>query len=157
MARFVMYRSQGRVRSNLLELGGLHIGGGINEENAIQWLELGAEKVCLSEAASRHLRLTTTRSGHCHFVSLSWCKVLHRTAGKTLSSHGEGSPGSGCEVLIQLRRPFGILISCPISCRRRESGWFVAMNRWQDITEMEVNEGAVKISWPMVISLEHSS
>jgi imidazole glycerol phosphate synthase subunit HisF len=39
---------------NIVVLGGLHIGGGIDENNAIHWLELGAEKVCLAEAASRH-------------------------------------------------------------------------------------------------------
>lgn len=26
--------------------GGLHVGGGITEENALQWIEAGAEKVC---------------------------------------------------------------------------------------------------------------
>lgn len=30
---------------DLMVLGGLHIGGGIDENNAIYWLELGAEKV----------------------------------------------------------------------------------------------------------------
>lgn len=28
------------------------------------------------------------------------------------------------------------------SCRRREDRWVVAMNRWQDLTDMDVNEGA---------------
>lgn len=29
-----------------------------------------------------------------------------------------------------------------LSCRRRGEGkWFVAMNKWQTITDMEVNEG----------------
>lgn len=27
------------------------------------------------------------------------------------------------------------------SCRRREDKWVVAMNRWQDLTDMEVNKG----------------
>lgn len=27
------------------------------------------------------------------------------------------------------------------SCRRRNSEWVVAMNRWQDLTTMVVNEG----------------
>ena len=30
---------------DLVVLGGLHIGGGIDENNAIYWLELGAQKV----------------------------------------------------------------------------------------------------------------
>lgn len=28
-----------------------------------------------------------------------------------------------------------------LSCRRKEDTWFVAMNKWQTITDMEVNEG----------------
>lgn len=28
-----------------------------------------------------------------------------------------------------------------LSCRRRGSTWYVAMNKWQTITEFEVNEG----------------
>ena len=27
------------------------------------------------------------------------------------------------------------------SCRRRGDKWFVAMNKWQDITDMEVSKG----------------
>jgi phosphoribosylformimino-5-aminoimidazole carboxamide ribotide isomerase len=28
-----------------------------------------------------------------------------------------------------------------LSCRRKDNTWFVAMNKWQTITDMEVNEG----------------
>jgi phosphoribosylformimino-5-aminoimidazole carboxamide ribotide isomerase len=28
-----------------------------------------------------------------------------------------------------------------LSCRRREDTWFVAMNKWQTITEMEITKG----------------
>ena len=28
-----------------------------------------------------------------------------------------------------------------LSCRRKGDTWFVAMNKWQTITDMEVNEG----------------
>ena len=28
-----------------------------------------------------------------------------------------------------------------LSCRKKEDTWFVAMNKWQVITDMEVNEG----------------
>jgi hypothetical protein len=27
------------------------------------------------------------------------------------------------------------------SCRRRDSRWFVAMNKWQDITDLEITQG----------------
>lgn len=29
-----------------------------------------------------------------------------------------------------------------LSCRRKDGSWFVAMNRWQTITEMEINQGS---------------
>ncbi|EIW76110.1 Phosphoribosylformimino-5-aminoimidazole carboxamide ribotide isomerase [Coniophora puteana RWD-64-598 SS2] len=32
-----------------------------------------------------------------------------------------------------------------VSCRRREHGWFVAMNKWQDITDMEVCKESLDI------------
>jgi phosphoribosylformimino-5-aminoimidazole carboxamide ribotide isomerase len=28
-----------------------------------------------------------------------------------------------------------------LSCRKKGNTWFVAMNKWQTITDMEVNEG----------------
>jgi phosphoribosylformimino-5-aminoimidazole carboxamide ribotide isomerase len=28
-----------------------------------------------------------------------------------------------------------------LSCRRKDDTWFVAMDRWQTITEMEINQG----------------
>ncbi|KAJ8065774.1 hypothetical protein OCU04_006438 [Sclerotinia nivalis] len=31
-----------------------------------------------------------------------------------------------------------------LSCRRRDDTWFVAMNKWQTITDMEVNEASIK-------------
>ena len=33
-----------------------------------------------------------------------------------------------------------------LSCRRRDDTWFVAMNKWQTLTDMEVNDG--KLSNP---------
>ncbi|KAJ7368302.1 Phosphoribosylformimino-5-aminoimidazole carboxamide ribotide isomerase [Mycena albidolilacea] len=32
-----------------------------------------------------------------------------------------------------------------VSCRKRGDGWFVAMNKWQDITDMEVNEASLDL------------
>ena len=34
-----------------------------------------------------------------------------------------------------------------LSCRRKGDTWFVAMNRWQTITEMEINQGK-RIGFP---------
>ncbi|TAQ83573.1 hypothetical protein B7494_g8108 [Chlorociboria aeruginascens] len=35
-----------------------------------------------------------------------------------------------------------------LSCRRKDSTWFVAMNKWQTITDMEVNEASIKALEP---------
>lgn len=32
-----------------------------------------------------------------------------------------------------------------LSCRRKDDTWFVAMDRWQTITEMEINQGILLI------------
>jgi hypothetical protein len=37
-----------------------------------------------------------------------------------------------------------------LSCRRRGDGWFVAMNKWQDITTMEVNKGKHGTLYPFL-------
>jgi phosphoribosylformimino-5-aminoimidazole carboxamide ribotide isomerase len=29
-----------------------------------------------------------------------------------------------------------------LSCRRKDNSWFVAMNKWQTITDFEVNRGS---------------
>lgn len=31
-----------------------------------------------------------------------------------------------------------------LSCRKKDDTWFVAMNKWQTITDMEVNEASIK-------------
>lgn len=36
-----------------------------------------------------------------------------------------------------------------LSCRRRgDDAWFVAMNKWQTITDMEINQGASVWAFP---------
>jgi hypothetical protein len=34
-----------------------------------------------------------------------------------------------------------------LSCRKKDSTWFVAMEKWQTITDMEVNEGTLTPSY----------
>jgi phosphoribosylformimino-5-aminoimidazole carboxamide ribotide isomerase len=31
-----------------------------------------------------------------------------------------------------------------LSCRKKDNTWFVAMNRWQTITDMEITQGSHK-------------
>jgi phosphoribosylformimino-5-aminoimidazole carboxamide ribotide isomerase len=35
-----------------------------------------------------------------------------------------------------------------LSCRAKDGKWFVAMNKWQTITDFEVNQG--KITYPLL-------
>lgn len=41
-----------------------------------------------------------------------------------------------------------------LSCRRKGEKWFVATNKWQTITEFELNQGT-KLPSPRTLSLEH--
>ncbi len=43
-----------------------------------------------------------------------------------------------------------------LSCRRQGSKWIVAMNRWQTLTDMDVNEGKRRIPW-VKIRCTHAS
>lgn len=39
-----------------------------------------------------------------------------------------------------------MLMASMNSCRRRGEKWFVAMNKWQDITDMEVSKGGSEMT-----------
>lgn len=52
-------------------------------------------------------------------------------------------------VLANLDNDTGKLV-IDLSCRRRGSTWHVAMDKWQTITDFEVNEG---ISWCLSLKL----
>jgi len=89
--------------------GGLQVGGGITEENAQAWLDVGASKVIVTSYLFPQARF-----------SLQRLKAISHAVGK--------------ERLV-----------VDVSCRRRENGWFVAMNKWQDITDMEVCKESLDI------------
>ncbi|KAH9977710.1 Phosphoribosylformimino-5-aminoimidazole carboxamide ribotide isomerase [Lactifluus volemus] len=82
--------------------GGLQIGGGITDKNALSWIENGASKVIITSY------LFPEQS-----FSLQRLQTISSLVGK--------------ERLV-----------VDISCRRRGHKWMVAMNKWQDITDMEV-------------------
>ncbi|GAA5828779.1 hypothetical protein JCM3766R1_003817 [Sporobolomyces carnicolor] len=88
---------------------GLHVGGGITEENAQEWIDLGAEKVIVTSYLFPQAKFDHGR--------------LERLAKKV-----------GKERLV-----------VDVSCRRRENKWVVAMNRWQDLTDMEVNQESLDL------------
>jgi phosphoribosylformimino-5-aminoimidazole carboxamide ribotide isomerase len=84
--------------------GGLQVGGGINEINAVTWLDAGASHVIVTSA-------------------------LFDSQGKFLE-----------ETLHSLSRKIGReRLVVDLSCRKTGTGWRVAMDRWQTLTELSVD------------------
>lgn len=100
---------------------GMHVGGGINEDNAAAWIARGAEKVIV----------TSYLFPDCRF-SLERLRALEAAVGK--------------ERLV-----------VDISCRRTGDSWTVAMNRWQDLTDMQVTKGASLLTESLDLVSAHCS
>jgi len=95
--------------------GGLQVGGGINDKNAREWLDAGAEKVIITSYLFPDGKFSQER----------------------LDAVLQSISGNKEKLVIDL------------SCRRRgDESWFVAMNKWQTITDMEVNEECIKLLEP---------
>lgn len=110
--------------------GGLQVGGGINDKNAKEWMEAGADKVRESYLANRWTTSLLTL-----YVLL---KVIITSY---LFPEGHFSQSRLDAVLQALQGDKGKLV-IDLSCRRKgEDSWFVAMNKWQTLTDMEVNQG----------------
>ncbi len=84
--------------------GGLQIGGGINAENAAEWLEKGASHVIATS-----------------FLFDDSGVFLPKNLDRLVSEVGTE------RTVIDL------------SCRRTEKGWTVAMNKWQTLTDMQLD------------------
>ncbi|KAL7753255.1 Enzyme that catalyzes the fourth step in the histidine pathway [Sorochytrium milnesiophthora] len=90
--------------------GGMQVGGGINADNALYWLdEAGAAKVIVT----------------------SW---LFPDATFSEERLRQLSELVGRERLV-----------VDVSCRRRGDSWIVAMNKWQTLTNMEVNQASIDL------------
>ncbi|GAA5825805.1 hypothetical protein JCM10212_006171 [Sporobolomyces blumeae] len=87
----------------------LHVGGGIAEENAQEWIDQGAEKVIVTSYLFPQAKFDLDR--------------LKRLCAKV-----------GKERLV-----------VDVSCRRRGDKWVVAMNRWQDLTDMDVDQESLDL------------
>ncbi|KAK4123817.1 Phosphoribosylformimino-5-aminoimidazole carboxamide ribotide isomerase [Parathielavia appendiculata] len=92
--------------------GGLQVGGGINDSNAKEWIDAGAEKVIITSFLFPNGTFSQAR----------------------LDSVLAALDGDRNKLVIDL------------SCRRHGGGdrWFVAMDKWQTITDMEVCEESIK-------------
>ncbi|GAB7343687.1 hypothetical protein MBLNU457_1672t2 [Dothideomycetes sp. NU457] len=93
---------------------GLQVGGGINDTNAREWIERGAEKIIITS-----------------FLFPSGKFSLER-----LQSVLKALDNDTSKLVIDL------------SCRRQGDKWFVAMNKWQTITDMELNQESIKLLEP---------
>ncbi|BGP54412.1 hypothetical protein JCM8202_000846 [Rhodotorula sphaerocarpa] len=87
---------------------GLQVGGGINESNAKEWLDAGAEKVIVTSYLFPGAKFNEDR-----------LRRLAKEVGKDR-------------------------LVVDVSCRRRDDRWIVAMDRWQVMTDMEVNAESLK-------------
>ncbi|PQE32750.1 1-(5-phosphoribosyl)-5-[(5-phosphoribosylamino)methylideneamino] imidazole-4-carboxamide isomerase [Rutstroemia sp. NJR-2017a WRK4] len=94
--------------------GGLQVGGGITDQNAQQWIEWGAERVCAV------------------LVVVATSETSETDLNKRLDAVLQALGGDKEKLVIDL------------SCRRKDDTWYVAMNKWQTITDMEVNEESIK-------------
>lgn len=88
--------------------GGLHIGGGINAENAQEWLDAGASHVIVTSAI--------------------------------FNEKGKLQQNVLCDLEERVSKKRLVL---DLSCRRTATGWAVAMNRWQTLTELEITPAAL--------------
>jgi len=90
---------------------GLQVGGGINDKNAPEWIEAGAEKVIITSYLFPNGTFSQSR----------------------LDAVLAALDGDKSKLVIDL------------SCRRRgHDSWFVAMDKWQTITDMEVNAESIR-------------
>ncbi|KAF8592116.1 Phosphoribosylformimino-5-aminoimidazole carboxamide ribotide isomerase [Ramaria rubella] len=89
--------------------GGLQVGGGITDKNALEWLDVGAEKVIVTSFLFPSARF-----------SLDRLRDISSLVGKNR-------------------------LVIDVSCRRKNEGWYVAMNKWQDIADMEVNQESLDL------------
>ncbi|KAH6850157.1 phosphoribosylformimino-5-aminoimidazole carboxamide ribotide isomerase [Chaetomium sp. MPI-CAGE-AT-0009] len=91
--------------------GALQVGGGINDSNAKEWIDAGAEKIIITSYLFPNGTFSQPR----------------------LDSVLAALDGDKSKLVIDL------------SCRRHggEDRWFVAMDKWQTITDMEVNQESI--------------
>ena len=88
--------------------GGLQLGGGVNADNAAEWLDAGASHVIVTSWVFREGRLDAERLA-----------ALVKSIGR--------------ERLV-----------LDLSCRQRDGQYWVVTDRWQNFTELPVNEATLK-------------
>lgn len=130
---------------------GLQVGGGITDQNALKWIEAGADKVhslyiqpCANIGHRRvrsHLHLGTTDDGVLQVIVTSYLFPSARFSLQRLE-----------KVLSALDNDKSKLV-LDLSCRKKDGAWFVAMNKWQTLTDMEISKGVHNLAHPIILSL----
>ncbi|CAE6531382.1 unnamed protein product [Rhizoctonia solani] len=113
--------------------GSLQIGGGITEANAQEWLDAGASKIIVTSYLFPGARFSLPRLQ-------SLCRLVGRDRLVVDVSLSYVLSGSGVPVR---RRTFSS--GGHASCRKVGDKWVVAMNKWQDLTDTEVNKASLDL------------
>ncbi|KAI5207144.1 putative 5-proFAR isomerase His6 [Aureobasidium subglaciale] len=122
--------------------GHLQVGGGIKDENAKEWIEKGASKD-LSENASRARNVVGLTSRNDRVLSTIQKVIIT----SFLFPSGKFSLDRLQSVLKALDNDTSKLV-IDLSCRRKGDTWFVAMNKWQDLTDMELTAESISLLQP---------
>ncbi|MCJ1306916.1 Enzyme that catalyzes the fourth step in the histidine pathway [Agyrium rufum] len=102
--------------------GGLQVGGGIHDGNAGRWIEMGAEKVIVTSFLFPDAKFSTERLR----MVLNALGGDRRKLVIDLSCRRQkGASGSGTE--------------------QKDDRWIVAMDKWQRLTDMEVNQESISL------------
>ncbi|KAJ6130216.1 hypothetical protein N7512_002996 [Penicillium capsulatum] len=129
---------------------GLQVAGGITDKNAQYWIDQGAEKSAIS------LWYCLVLVGSCGLLCSSIkddANSLRRNAGQQVIITSFLFP-SGKFSLERLQSVLAALggdkskLVLDLSCRRKDNTWFVAMDRWQTITEMEITQESIALLEP---------
>lgn len=125
--------------------GGLQVGGGINDANAKEWINAGAEKVGFAYTIKPPIPPLFTNSTN---------QPPQVIITSFLFPNGTFSQPRLDSVLAALDDDKSKLV-IDLSCRRHggDDRWFVAMDKWQTITDMEVCKG----NQPTATLLSHLS
>ncbi|KAI9681812.1 MAG: Enzyme that catalyzes the fourth step in the histidine pathway [Trizodia sp. TS-e1964] len=150
-----LYRDAGLVGGHVIMLGpgseeaakaalsawpsGLQLGGGINEQNAADWLSFGAEKASppAPASASQHNKQGAD-------ICISLPQVI-------LTSYLFPAGSFSMDRLQAVLAAVGgdkEKVVLDLSCRRRGGSWFVAMDKWQTVTDMEITLATIQLLEP---------
>ncbi|KAF2012723.1 Phosphoribosylformimino-5-aminoimidazole carboxamide ribotide isomerase [Aaosphaeria arxii CBS 175.79] len=100
--------------------GGMQVGGGVTEKNAAEWIKAGADKASIS----------------CCVIITSYLFPESKFSLERLQAVLKALDGNKDKLVIDL------------SCRRKDDKWFVATNKWQTITDFELNQESIALLEP---------